>query len=117
MSLFEKYGGFETISKVVSELYDELERDAVTAPYFAASDIRGLMDHQVKFLSQVLGGPQQYTGKAMSAAHTGPKLTEEAINKVAQSAQDVLGDNGVEAEDVSHIIGLLGSLKDDVVEV
>ena len=116
MSLFEKYGGFETISKVVSELYDELERDVVTAPYFAGSDIRGLMDHQVKFLSQVLGGPQQYTGKAMSAAHTGLRITEEAFNKVAQTAQDVLEDNGVEDEDVSHIIGLLASLKNDVVE-
>ena len=67
MSLFEKYGGFETVSKVVSELYDELERNDITAPYFENSDIRALMDHQVKFLSQVLGGPQ-YSGKAMSAA-------------------------------------------------
>ena len=116
MSLFEKYGGFDTVSKVVSELYDELERDAVTAPYFQNSDIRALMDHQVKFLSQVLGGPQQYSGKAMNAAHTGLKITEEAFNTVAQTAQDVLEDNGVEEDDVVHIIGLLASLKNDVVQ-
>ena len=116
MSLFEKYGGFETISKVVSELYDELERDAVTAPYFAASDIRGLMDHQVKFLSQVLGGPQQYTGKAMNAAHTGLKISEDAFGEVAQTVQFILDDNGVEDDDIATIMSLLGSLKDDVVE-
>lgn len=116
MSLFEKYGGFATVSKVVSELYDELERDAVTAPYFANSDIRALMDHQVKFLSQVLGGPQQYTGKAMNAAHTGLKISEAAFGKVAETVQFLLEDNGVEDEDVAHIMSMLGGLKDDVVE-
>lgn len=114
MSLFEKYGGFATVSKIVSELYDELERDAITAPYFANSDIRALMDHQVKFLSQVLGGPQQYTGKAMNAAHTGMKISEEAFNKVAETVEFLLDDNGVEPEDIAHIMSLLASLKDDV---
>ncbi|MCE2517484.1 MAG: group 1 truncated hemoglobin [Alphaproteobacteria bacterium] len=115
MSLFEKYGGFATISKIVSELYDELERDPVTAPYFEHSNIRDLMDHQVKFLSQVLGGPEQYTGMAMNAAHTGLQVTEAAFNKVAGTVQELLEDNGVEEEDVDHIVGLLGSLKDDIV--
>jgi len=114
MSLFEKYGGFATISKIVSELYDELETDPVTAPYFVDSDIRALMDHQVKFLSQVLGGPQQYTGKAMNAAHTGMRISEDAFNKVAETVQFLLEDNGVEPDDIAHIMSLLASLKDDV---
>ena len=80
MSLFEKYGGFDTIRKVVNELYDALEVNEITAPYFENSDIRALMDHQVKFLSQVLGGPQQYTGKAISVAHTGMKISETAFS-------------------------------------
>lgn len=116
MSLFDKYGGFETVSKVVSELYDELEKNEVTAPYFEESNIRALMDHQVKFLSQVLGGPQQYTGKAMNAAHTGMKISEEAFGEVANTVQFILDDNGVEDDDISAIIGLLASLKDDIVE-
>ena len=115
MSLFEKYGGFATISKVVSELYDELEQNDVTAPYFEDSDIRKLMDHQVKFLSQVLGGPEQYSGKAMNAAHTGLQISAEAFGEVASTVKFILEDNGVEDDDVSHIIGLLASLKDDIV--
>lgn len=116
MSLFDKYGGFATVSKLVNELYDELEVNEITAPYFENSNIRALMDHQVKFLSQVLGGPQQYTGRAMGAAHTGLRISEEAFNTVAQTVHDVLDDNGVETDDISHIMSLLGSLKDDVVE-
>lgn len=116
MSLFEKYGGFDTIRKVVNELYDALEVNEITAPYFENSDIRALMDHQVKFLSQVLGGPQQYTGKAISVAHTGMKISETAFFAVAQTVQDILEDNGVEDEDVASIIALLAGLKDDIVE-
>ena len=117
MNLFEKYGGFATVSKLVSELYDELSQNKITAPYFENSNMTSLMDHQVKFLSQALGGPEQYTGQEMNAAHTGLKITEAAFNEVAKTIQFILEDNGVEADDITHIMGLLGSLKDDVVEV
>lgn len=116
MSLFEKYGGFATVSKVVNELYDSLEANEITAPYFEHSDIRSLMDHQVKFLSQILGGPQQYTGKAMTAAHMGMKISEEAFFEVAGTVKEILEDNGVEEEDVSSIITMLAGLKEDIVE-
>ena len=62
VSLFEKYGGFATVSKLVSELYDELAKNEVTAPYFERSNMTALMDHQVKFLSQALGGKYLFTG-------------------------------------------------------
>ena len=97
-------------------MYDALEVNEITAPYFEDSDIRALMDHQVKFLSQVLGGPQQYTGKAMTAAHTGMKISEQAFFEVANTVKDILEDNGVEDDDVAHIISILAGLKDDIVE-
>ena len=116
MSLFEKYGGFATVSKLVSELYEELSQNEITAPYFENSNMTALMDHQVKFLSQALGGPEQYTGQAMNAAHAGLKITEAAFTEVAKTIQFILEDNGVEPEDVSQIMALLGGLKDDVVQ-
>jgi len=116
MSLFEKYGGFATISKLVTDLYDELIENPITAPYFDRAELRALMDHQVKFLSQALGGPEQYTGRAMSAAHTGLKISEEAFVEVAKTVQMVMEDNGVEDEDVAHIMSILASLKGDIVE-
>ena len=33
MSFFEKYGGSATVSKLVSELYEELSQNEITAPY------------------------------------------------------------------------------------
>lgn len=116
MALFDKYGGFATVSKLVSDLYDELIENQITAPYFDRADLKSLMDHQVKFLSQTLGGPEQYDGRAMSAAHTGLKISEAAFVEVAKTVQFVLEDNGVEDDDVSTIMSILAGLKGDIVE-
>ena len=43
---------------------------------------------------QALGGPEQYTGRAMNAAHTGLKITEAAFTEVAKTIQFILEDNG-----------------------
>ena len=44
-----------------------------------------LINHQVKFLSQALGGPQQYSGMAMNAAHKNLAITEDAFNEVTKT--------------------------------
>lgn len=85
MSLFDKLGGFAAVSKVVGEFYDELEQNPVTAPYFTGMNMEKLIDHQVKFLSQALGGPQQYSGMAMNAAHKNLAITEDAFNEVTKT--------------------------------
>ena len=115
MSLFDKLGGFAAVSKVVGEFYDELEQNPVTAPYFVGMNMEKLIDHQVKFLSQALGGPQQYSGKAMNAAHQKLTITEEAFNEVARTLNEVLEDNGIDAADIGAIMDLAGSIKDEVV--
>lgn len=115
MSLFEKLGGFAAVSKVVNEFYDEAVDNPITAPYFEGMQMDRLIDHQVKFLSQALGGPSQYTGQAMGAAHSRLKITEEAFNEVGRMLSDVLEDNGVSGDDLSAIMELAGSLKDEIV--
>ena len=115
MSLFDKLGGFSAVSKVVSEFYDEAEQHPVTAPYFEGLNMESLMDHQVKFLSQALGGPQQYSGQAMNAAHGDIKVTDEAFDTIGQILQDVLEDNDIETADIETIMALIVSLKEQVV--
>ena len=82
MSLFDKLGGFAAVSKVVGEFYDELEQNPVTAPYFTGMNMEQLIDHQAKFLSQALGGPQQYSGMAMNAAHKNLQLQKTHLTKL-----------------------------------
>lgn len=115
MSLFDKFCGFSAVSKVVGEFYDELEQNPVTAPYFTGMNMEKLIEHQVKFLSQALGGPQQYSGMAMNAAHKNLAITEDAFNDVAKTLSDILEDNDIEPADIGAIMELAGSLKEQVV--
>ena len=115
MSLFDKLGGFTAVSKVVGEFYDEAEQNPITAPYFEGLNMESLMDHQVKFLSQALGGPQQYSGKAMKAAHGDIRVTDEAFDTIGQILHDVLEDNDIEGPDIEAIMALVVSLKEEVV--
>ena len=49
MSLFEKYGGFATVSTIVRQFY----KDVLTSPnlksYFEDVNMEVLIDHQTKF--------------------------------------------------------------------
>ena len=115
MSLFEKLGGFSAVSKIVSEFFDELLSNDSTAPYFANSNMKRLMDHQVKFISQALGGPVEYTGQTIRDAHKNLKISEKAFDEVAKILEEVLDDNDVESGDISQIMNVVGSLKNDIV--
>lgn len=115
-NLFNKYGGFATVSKIVRAFYKEIGASATLKPYFEGINIDGLIDHQTKFLSQVLGGPATYTGRQLGAAHASLNITEEAFTEVAEILQDVLEDHGVEDEDVSAIMGIVGSVKPQIVK-
>ena len=50
-TMFEKYGGFAKVSRIVSSFYDKALDSPILAPYFTGVDMRRLIDHQTKFAS------------------------------------------------------------------
>ena len=67
MTLFEKYGGVATVSRIVSKFYREVMNRPTLQPYFQGVDMTRLINHQVKFISHVLGQPASvYEGRAPS---------------------------------------------------
>ncbi len=55
-SMFERYGGFATISQVVGSFYDKMLASPITSPYFVDVDMGPLIDHQTKFFAFLWGG-------------------------------------------------------------
>lgn len=66
-SMFERYGGFAKLSKVMA-FYDRVLDSDVIGDFFEGVDMRRLIDHQTKFISQVMGGPAAY----ICGSTTGP---------------------------------------------
>ena len=54
-TMFERYGGFASVSKIVSEFYDKVLDSPSLSPFFDGIPMKRLVDHQTKFIAQVMG--------------------------------------------------------------
>ena len=115
MTLFEKYGGFSTVSQIVRQFYQDVLASPNLKNYFKDVDMAVLIDHQTKFISHALGGPAQYTGRTLEASHTSLKITHEHFDEVAEILQDTLEDAGMSDEDVETVMGIVGSTRSAIV--
>ena len=117
MTLFEKYGGVPTVSRIVSKFYRELMQRPTLQPYFARVDMTRLINHQVKFISHVLGQPASvYEGRALGAAHGGLQITGAAFEEVAQVLQSTLAEAGMEPADVQAVMAAVAGTRDVIVQ-
>lgn len=116
-SLYDKYGGFGGISGVVHDFYKRLLASKSLAPFFKNSDMDKLIDHQIKFLCKVLGGPDNYDGRALDRAHKMMKISDSAFDEVGGHLVDALAAAGVEKKDIDTIVGVVESVRGNIVTV
>ena len=114
-TLFDKYGGFPTFSAVVSNFYKKIMDSNELAPYFQGVDMERLMSHQTNFIAKALGGPDKYEGRDLKKVHARFNITQPHFSGVAELLAGALGEAGVTDEDVETVIGVVGSLQDQIV--
>jgi hemoglobin len=110
-TMFERYGGFASVSKIVMALYDKLLDSDVTGPYFDGVDMRRLIDHQTKFVSHVMGGPASYTNEQLQQLHEHLDITDAAFAEVMMLFAETLEDFEFNLDDIQFIIKDLESRK------
>lgn len=99
-SIFERYGGFASVSRVVSSMYDKILDSPVTSPYFAGSDMRRLIDHQTRFVATLMGGPASYTNEHLERVHSRLGITDPAFDEVVYLLKETLEDFEYDAADI-----------------
>lgn len=114
-SLYDRLGGKPALEAVVGELWAIASTDARIKGRFAATKPEVFGAQLVDFLCQASGGPCQYKGKDMKAAHTGMKLTDAEFNALADDVTKALNKFKVPAKEQGEVLGMLGSLKGDIV--
>ncbi|MEV0900265.1 group 1 truncated hemoglobin [Actinoplanes sp. NPDC049802] len=115
MDLYTRTGGGPAVATAVDALYRLILGDDRLSGYFAATDLPRLKGHMVALLSQVLGGPQDYTGRDLRGAHVGLGITPADYDLVGAYLLGVLAGLGVDDEVLGAVRGVLGSVADDVV--
>jgi hemoglobin len=114
-SLYDRLGGKPALSAVVGELWNVVSQDARINGRFAHTKPDAFGGQLVEFLCQASGGPCQYQGRNMKDAHTGMHLSAGDFDALAEDTAKVLDKFKVPATEKGEVLGLLGSLKGDVV--
>jgi hemoglobin len=113
-SLYDKYGGEDTIASVVDQFYKKVLADPRVKDFFNKTDMTKQRRHQTNFICFALGGPKKYTGKNMRDAHAGMGLTDVHFDAIVELLSATLLENGVTKEDVTTIQGVIEPLRNDV---
>ena len=103
-TLFEKYGGFSTISKVVLTFYDRMIEDDDVGPFFDDVELPKLIDHQTKFISSLMGGPASFTDTHIARAHQHMTIEHHHFDRLKAIVTETLTDFSVEPEDIDVIL-------------
>ena len=114
-TLFERYGGFATVSKIVLSFYGRVLDDDILAPYFDDVDMRRLIDHQTKFVSQVMGGPATYTNESLRQLHAHLAITDEAFDVMIDVMEETLEDFDFADSDLDAVVTDLESRRSWIV--
>jgi len=115
-SYYDQLGGAPTIKEAVDRFYVRLLDDAELSHYFVDTDLAQLKRHQVLLLSQVLGGPTEYGGRELSAAHRGLAITGGHYEKVGAHLLGVLNEMGAPGEIADAVAQTLKAVRDDIVD-
>jgi len=114
ITLYDKYGGFDTFSMVVSNFYQKILDSEDLAPYFEKVNMEKLMSHQTQFIATALGGPEGDVSVDLKAVHRPYKITVPHFNEVVELLGESLDEASVEQEDIASIIALISGLMDQI---
>ena len=116
-SLYDRLGGVEAIKAVVNEFVARVAADDRINKKFAKSDIDRTKLHLVEQICFATGGPCVYTGQDMKTTHTNMKVTEGEFNALVEDLVGALDKFNVPAAEKDELLGILGPLKSQIVEV
>jgi hemoglobin len=98
-SLFQKYGGFAKVSRVVLTFYDKVLDSDQIGDFFDGVDMSKLVDHQTKFISSLLGGPASYSDERLRQLHSHLGISDADMDEMIRLLDEALDEHGFEPAD------------------
>jgi hemoglobin len=115
MSLFDKYGGADAMQMMVEKFYVLVNNEPSLDRFFAHIDIEPLLAHQVRFFSQLFGGPVHYPMPILVKAHSQLRIDAPTFETFLRLFQETLVDCAIEPEDVAALVAVVAGMKNDFV--
>lgn len=116
-SLYDRLGGAPAIDAVVNDFAGRVLADTRINAKFAKSDANRLVTNLKAFVCMATGGPCEYKGLSMQASHHGMGVTEGEFNALVEDLVASLDHFKVPGAEKNELLGALGPLKSQIVEV
>jgi len=116
-SLYDRLGGAAAVTAVIDAFVARCAADARINSKFARSDVPRLKSMLVDQVSEASGGRVRYAGRSMSETHRGMKVTAGEFDALVEDLVTTLGQFGVGDADQEELLGILGPLRSEIVEV
>jgi len=114
-SLYVRLGGEQGVRKIANDVLDYNLNNPQISHHFKNVDMNRLKQLVFEFFSMGTGGPHQYTGRDMQMAHAKLGLTGNDFNIGNDDMIKALRENNVPQAEIDEVMGILNSMKGDVV--
>ncbi len=116
-SLYERLGGIDAVSAVVDAFRDRVGADDRINAKFARTDMARLRKMLIDQVCEAAGGPCTYNGRSMKEAHAGMGVTSGEFDALVEDLVAALNQFKVGKREQDELLGVLGPLKPEIVEV
>jgi len=116
-TLYERLGGKNAIVAVVDDFVARCAADSRINPKFARTDVPRLKAMLVDQVTAASGGPATYTGRSMRETHDGMGVTAGEFDALVADLVATLKQFNVPEAEQQELLGILGPLRGDIVEV
>ena len=116
-SLYERLGGIDAITAVVDDFVGRCAADDRINAKFARTDVPRLKKMLVDQVCEASGGPCSYAGRDMRTTHDGMSVTGGEFDALVDNLVATLDRFGVGDGEKEELLGVLGPMRSDIVEV
>jgi hemoglobin len=116
-SLYDRLGGKNAIVAVIDDFVARVAEDGRINGKFVRTDVPRLKAMLVEQVSAATGGPVKYTGRGMRETHDGMGVTAGEFDALVADLVATLNRFSVPATEQQELLGILGPLRADIVEV
>jgi hemoglobin len=116
-SLYTRLGAHEAIKSVVEDFVGRCAGDSRINAKFGRTDIPRLKAMLADQICQASGGPCTYAGRDMAETHAGMGVTGGEFDALVEDLVATLDQFNVPKSEQDELIGLLGPMRPDIVEV
>ena len=116
-SLYERLGGLDAITAVVDSFVARCAEDGRINGKFVRTDVPRLRKMLVDQVCEATGGPCTYSGRDMEETHDGMGVTAGEFDALVEDLVATLDQFDVPKAEQEELLGLLGPMRDGIVEV